>query len=451
MTVWPQYAGIAAFAVAVAGYLVYTMVNANGRHDLGKWLISLTMLAGAVGFALRVPSVYTGVDRLAHVPNFSALLGALAYLAVATLLHVWIAVWPDKANKRHAAIALISATTVTLLLVVLFAVGQHQAERPSDFPSYYDHGANIAFTVVYLASFTASWPFAGLACSRALRDLEKDDPEGEWLWLRYGMKLVRNGMWLAFGYAVIESLQVFSAITSEFTSEHLLLSLGNVVALCSASNSASGAMCGLWGRWLADVRAPVRARKAEAAARRRYRLLNSLWESIASQVGTNPVPTGLAHHGAVIAAQYVVIQLADGFRDLAKRADARVARRAEARARRLGYGKRKRAAIVEVAVLKAAAHANAHDQTPADVYPLPLIDQTQHVQYLEAIALAAPLVDSTGEVIGPNCYFLRCLRRLGALVYYYPLRLTGRLDPADAAPTHTPAEHAVAVASRGGS
>lgn len=433
MSTWPQYAIIAVFAVVIGGYLLYSMLG--NRQDRGKWAIALTMLAGAAGFALHVPSVYLAVDHRTGVANAATLLGALCYLAVGALIHAWItASWPDHYDRRRTVLVIAATVPAAVALVVLFALGYHPAEVPGDFSTLvtvYPNAATYAFTTVYLAVFTAYWPLAVMACRDILADmkeaeqrrlrfstaLNEDELEGDDLlhWLQYGVRLVENGMWLALLYALLD-VGIVLAMLADHPIVHWLVPVSNLAALASASNSTGGATCGVWGPDFDRRRRPIRQAGAEAAAHSRHEALTGLWKLIAPQVRSNPVPKGLdiSRIPVAIAAGYLQIMLVDGYRDLAAYADAQIAERVDRMARTLGYHRRQRGALVEAAVLRSAARYKARGYRPARIYAaMPVFDDHLATErHLLAVAAAAHLLDDEGRIIAEYGRFARTMRRV---------------------------------------
>jgi hypothetical protein len=438
MTTWPQYALIAVFAVVVGGYLAFTMLG--NRQDRGKWAISLTMMAGAAGFALHVPSLYRAVDHQIGVPNAATLLGALCYLAVGVLLHVWIAAsWPGHYDRRRTLFVIGVTVPAAGALVVLFAVGSHPAEVPGDFSTLvtvYSNPATYAFTVVYLVVFTAYWPLAVIACRVVIADMKEaeqrrqrfstamgeEELEGDALlhWLQYGVRLVEIGMWLGLFYALLDVGIVTAMLTGHDRLVHWLVPLGNLAALASASNSTGGVTCGMWGPSVDQRRRPLREAEAEAAAQDRYDALSGLWQLIARQVRSNPVPTGLdpSRVPVTIAAGYLQIMLVDGYRDLAAYADVQVAEQVEELARRLGFHRRQRRALAEAAVLRAAARFKAQGVRPARRYTeMPVFeDHLETEAHLLAVAEAAQQFDKEGRIIADHRRLARAARRTRSIL-----------------------------------
>lgn len=443
---WPQYAVLAAFAALVAAYLIWTM--RDRRRNFGKWIIALTLLAGATAFALRVPDLDVDIDRTAGVPNLSALLCAIAYTGVAGLMHVWIAGWTSTQKRRHTIIAAVCTVAVVLVLATLFAVGRHPTEHPVTFSIVFLNPPTIALSVVYMVTFACAWPLAALSCHSALRAMARADQEwdpemrrlyGEGdQWLAYGLRLVCSAMWCTFAYALLDGSLFVVALLHIAAARPWLASTGNAAALAAASQTTVGSTCGVWGPGLSARRAPHRAARAEARDREIAAAFAALWQRIRDQVASNPAPYGL-DSSASAAAVYGSVQLADACRELSDYADARICTAALRRARALGYSPGQARALAEAALLLGAAAARRAGRAPAEPTPLRQVDPRADHGYLLAVAGAAGRVDDDGVLLDDRFVAERLARRV---MWLAPVR---RVHPRVVTREMLPAAHQQAV------
>lgn len=424
-----QYAAIAAFAYLVAIRWAYRMLRYR-RHDRALWIFTLCLAAGATGFLLRVPALYTAVDRASGVANLSELFIFVAFLACACLVMRWTVLWaepdipepadstpgqptaepPHEPAQRVPRWMFGGFAAVVAALTALFLAAGHRAERPVDFETYYIRDPhNAAFILLFLIAFTAAWPVAALRCRAARRTLEQFDER----WAAYGMRLVAGGMWLAALYAAAQAAIPLEALAgADSAVATATLAVGNVFATFSPVHSIAGVTCGTWGPRLERQRLASRARREQAA-------LDTLWRTLEPHTVLAPVyrrlePTlGVATAG-VSTVPDTVWRIDDGYRGISPYLDADVAACARRRAMARGYRGERLAAVTEAAVLKAALRSARAGTPAARRHSIPHFpdDGLQAARWQVQVAQALALLDADGQpTICPGrraAHLLRC-------------------------------------------
>lgn len=384
-----QTAAIACFAVVVAVYFV-TMMWRRHRHDRTLWMLVWTFLTGAAGFTLRLPEVFAAMDRLLGVPNLAALLSDAMLVLTATFGHLWVMHWPEAVSLRGVRTLVWSAAGVIAALSVLFALGTHPLEARSGFEVVYlNDPATRAMTLVYLAAYNTAYPWMVARCRAAHSRLIA----GSARWAAAGMRLILIGFSFAVLYALAQAAVPLAALAGSGSAAGRWSALaGNVFAALASTLCALGATCAIWGPYV-----------ERRQARRRYRALTVLWEELRAQTTASPLANDQLLDGLSpqTAADLQTLRNKDGYRSVQPYLDARVAQAAGERARELGYGAAKAAAIAQAAVLRAGLRAQRRGRLPARRHEVPAFgvnELAQAARWQVEVSRALARVDRLGRV-----------------------------------------------------
>jgi hypothetical protein len=377
-----QLATLAGFAYVVAGWNILQMFRRG--HDRARWAWSACLVCGATAFLVRIPHLYTAIDRAAGTVNLSTLVIDLLFLATALNMHLWTVFWPGQAQRAargaegrqrapralpptalRPAVAVAATALVMVVLVVLFALAPHGTEHPTDFEVAYSHRALVsAYNTVYLTAFAAEWPLAALACRRARADARRIGHRP----LAMGLVFLEAGMWLAFLYALAQSAWVVGAWTDASALSRWAIPAGNLLASLSALNSVIGSACRTWGpgveRWM---------QRTGADAFLAFRRLGPLHRLVAGHDPHAPAPARIiSSEGETwrTATAQRTVQILDGISALEAYRDADMAQRAAAAAGRVRAPAWPDDAFVEAAVLLAAVRGKLEGNAPAS-HPVP--------------------------------------------------------------------------------
>ncbi|MFD3936552.1 MAB_1171c family putative transporter [Streptomyces sp. NPDC058611] len=309
------------------------------------------LLVGCLVMVLAAPPTIAAVNRLTGVVNFSAplvfgTLTAFSGSCVVLVLH-W-AGGPPAAVRRATRLTVAVFGTVTLLIVVLFVIGDAPVERLRDLDTYYANTPWIREMIVcYLLAHTVGTSALTGLCGMWLRHADPSLRP-----LRTGLALIVLGGLLDLGYNAAK----WAALCARWTGrdwDRLSTDLAPPLASAAALMVGSGFIVPLIG--------------GSAAWRdfSQYRRLHPLWKELrgfaASQVRTVPMnwwsPVGirLIHRESVID---------DGILALARWFDPAVRCAAYRAARAQGLGEERAAVVADAAVLAAACRGRAAGEDP---------------------------------------------------------------------------------------
>lgn len=248
--------------VLVTALVVKLPALRRAEHiPLMRSVCAMLLVACAVLFLAAPPSI-AAVNDLTGIANFSAPLVYCVLTAFSGSCIVLIINWrggpPERV--RHASKLCISAyAVVTVLLAVLFVLGEAPVERLRDFDTYYATTPFIReMIVLYLLAHTVGSVVLTVLCWRWLRQVDGS--------LRTGLALIVLGGLLDVGYLTTKFAAVFARWSGrdwDYLSTYLAPPLASAAAL----------MVG------AGFIFPLMGQRASSTWRtyRQYRLLRPLW------------------------------------------------------------------------------------------------------------------------------------------------------------------------------
>lgn len=383
MSTGSQFLLTSVFALTVALINAIAMLRARRRakhahkpvpEDRPGWIMVGVLALGAGGFLFQIPSVYTRVDHLLHVPNASIVVAYLSFLSCEALIHVWIGTWPGTTPRGLRAMTFALAAAA-VALIALFAFGTHPVEHPLSFDTDYIHDpASGAFVSIYLTLFGLGWPWAAWRVHKAR---EKNRDAGK-RWLVHGLAFLETGMWFTVAYSVTLALVPLS-VALDMPEPSWAAPASSAFAAVSATCSCIGFSCRTWGtRWdnFLTNRYPGRDERFL------FRLLQPLYRLVSSATpAEDRQPPGLGvvnvNPGAALA--YQVLQIREGSELLAKH----VSPEGAARAVEMGT------AVAFAMMLQDGAENARAGRAPHGAVELPEIPATPEGYGRVAAALAA--------------------------------------------------------------
>ncbi|MFE0099842.1 MAB_1171c family putative transporter [Streptomyces sp. NPDC059009] len=347
--------------------LIAFCVKAPGLRDTRSPLYAsvcgVLLLSGLL-YGCSNPDVIGFLNDVTGVPNFAAplvygLLTAVSAL-VLTLLIYWRGGPPEQA-RRTALWWLIIYGLVIVAEIVMFVLGDASVERRVDLDTYYARTPFIReMILLYLLAHTSAAIMAASLCWRWVAEV-KDPP-----WLRRGLRVLICGFFLN----LCLDASKLTAIGARWTGTDWDF-LNTKVAvlfegLCLIVTSI-GFVVPHVGPRLGSVYSTVTA----------HRALRPLWQLLHRATPTIARSLPLRWWNIDLRLTRRIAEIHDGRLALRPFRDARVAAFATAQARELGLTPDDTAAVVEAAVLVAAARSKAiHTHPPAGIGDTPVGDDS---------------------------------------------------------------------------
>ncbi|MGW1894863.1 MAB_1171c family putative transporter [Streptomyces sp. NPDC002004] len=197
-------------ASVLFGAFVFKMPGMlRARHDPLLRSVCLLLLMGSAVFCFAAPPTIAAVNRWTGVPNFSAPLTYCVLSVFSASCILLIVNWrggPADWTRRASLWFIGAYSVVTVLLIVLFALGDAPVERLRDLDTYY---ANTPFIremiVLYLLAHTVAGTVMAVLCRRWSLEVHG--------WLRAGVVLIVIGYVLDLGFDTAK----FAAVVARWT------------------------------------------------------------------------------------------------------------------------------------------------------------------------------------------------------------------------------------------
>ncbi|MET7717262.1 MAB_1171c family putative transporter [Streptomyces sp. NPDC005407] len=351
--------------VLVAALIVKLPALRRTGHDPLLRSVCALLLVGCAVLFLAAPPTIAAVNDLTGITNFSAPLVYCVLTAFSGSCIVLIINWrggPPERIRRASKLCISAYAAVTILLVVLFALGEAPVERLRDLDTYYATTPFIReMIMLYLLAHTVGSVILTVLCWRWLRQVDGS--------LRTGLALIVLGGLLDVGYLATKFAAVFARWSGrdwDYLSTYVAPPLASAAAL----------MVG------AGFIFPLVGQRASATWRayHQYRRLKPLWLELQGSTQSwaatmkiawwSPVELRKSHREAAIH---------DGLLNIAPYFRASVRSDALAQALAQGLDRERAAVVAEAAMIASACRAHAahrSDARPAD--PPPDAPRLQH-------------------------------------------------------------------------
>jgi hypothetical protein len=253
-----------AVAMAIVLAVKLPALLRDWQDPLLRCVCALLTLAGLV-FCFAAPPTIAEVNRVTGIANFSAPLVYVLLSALSASCLVLIINWrggPPEVTRRLSRRWIAGYGAVSVLIVVLFTLGDTPVERLRDLDTYY---ANTPFIremiVLYLLAFTVAGIAMVVMCWRWALQVRG--------WLRTGLLIIACGFLSNVPYAAAK----FTAVVARWNSgnlDHLSTYVAPLLASAGAQIAALGFCLPLACQRIGD----------SWATWSRYRSLGPLWREL---------------------------------------------------------------------------------------------------------------------------------------------------------------------------